>query len=222
MSMASVKRSGMTLYSRSHDPYSHKVRLVLAEKAVACEILDVDTHKARDEFIEIGSAGMAPALLDRDLVLYHSNIIAEYLDERFPHPPLMPVYPVARAKTRLLLHRIQQDWYSQMDLILGILGKTEKDRSKDEKAGLLEAQKKLRDGLLSVGLAFSQTPYFFSEEFSLLDVALLPLLWRLGALGIQLDPEVAQPILNYQTRLFGRESFQQSLSEAERQMNDFK
>jgi RNA polymerase-associated protein len=130
----------------------------------------------------------------------------EYLDERFPHPPLMPVDPVSRARTRLMLFRIERDWYSLTNDIL----------NKDEKTAA-EARKELRDSLLAVGPVFEQQPYFLSNDFSLIDCAIAPLLWRLSLFGIEL-PAQAKPILTYAENLFARESFVQSLTETEREM----
>jgi RNA polymerase-associated protein len=132
----------------------------------------------------------------------------EYLDERFPHPPLMPVDPVSRANNRLMLHRIEADLYAQLDIVL----------TGGEKA-VAKAKKEIRDNLVMVSPIFEQKPYFLSDEFSLVDCALAPLLWRLPALNIAL-PKQAAPLLSYADRIFARESFQASLSEAEREMRD--
>ncbi len=145
-----------------------------------------------------------PTLVDRDLVLYNSDLIMEYLDERFPHPPLLPVYPVARAKNRLMLHHINNDWCSIFDKI-----HTAKKADGDK------YRKELKDSLLSIVPLFSDTPYFMSEEFSLLDAALGALFWRLHAAGIEL-PKEAKPILDYMQRIFQRDSFVSSLTEPER------
>ena len=149
-----------------------------------------------------------PTLVDRDLALYESTVVMEYLDERYPHPPLLPVYPVARANSRLLIHRIQRDWCAQVDLILD-------PRSKEPARAL--ARKELRESLTGVSPLFADKPYFLSEELSLVDCCLLPILWRLPILGIEL-PKPAKPLLDYMERQFAREAFQSSLSPAERDM----
>jgi RNA polymerase-associated protein len=146
--------------------------------------------------------------VDRDLALYESTVVMEYLDERYPHPPLLPVYPVARANSRLLVHRIQRDWCAQVDLILD-------PRSKE--AARAVARKELRESLTGVSALFADKPYFLSEEMSLVDCCLLPILWRLPILGIEL-PKPAKPLLDYMERQFAREAFQVSLSPVERDM----
>jgi RNA polymerase-associated protein len=203
------RRSIMTLYSGATDPYSHRARIVLFEKNVTFDIVDVDaSSKALEELASFNQYGSIPTLVDRDLVIYKSEIIMEYIDERFPHPPLMPVYPVAKARSRLTIHRINKDWYSLMDLIL----------NSDESAKIIDkARKDLRDSLTTLVPVFAEMPFFLSEEFSLVDCCLAPLLWRLPKMDVIL-PAQAQPILNYADRIFKREAFQASLTDAERMM----
>lgn len=209
MALAINKRSIMTLYSSGRDPYSHRVRIVLAEKGVTFDVIDIDTSpKAQEGLIELNPYGTPPALIDRDLILYNSEIIMEYLDERFPHPPLMPVYPVAKARSRLMIYRINKDWYSLMNTILNdISPAADKDA----------ARKKLKDSISSVTPVLSEMPYFMSEEFSLVDCCIAPLLWRLPILEIELS-EKCKPILDYAERVFKLESFQASLTDAEMMM----
>lgn len=205
MSELAHKRSTMALYSGPTDPYSHRVRIVLAEKGIAVDILDIEkTVKIKEELLELNPYGKAPLLIDRDLVLFQPDIIMEYLDERFPHPPLMPVYPVARARSRLMMYRLNADWCVLMDKILS-------------GTQVAAAKKELMEGIVGVASAFLETPFFFSEEFSLIDCCLLPLLWRLPVLGMTLPLE-AKPVLAYAERLFERSSFLASLTEAERMM----
>ena len=158
MTSAANKRSIMTLFSNKSDIYCHQVKIVLAEKGVAYETENVDPNAVPEELMELNPYGTLPTLVDRDLVLFTSRIIMEYLDERFPHPPLMPVYPVARGKSRLLMLRIEQDWYPT-------LAKAE-NGSEVERA---EALKQLKEELLAVAPIFNQYPYFMSEEFGLVD-----------------------------------------------------
>lgn len=206
MTVVTNKRSVMTLYSGSNDPYSHRARIVLAEKGVTFDLNEVDIDSQVDMLAEINPYNTVPTLVDRDLVLYESEIIMEYLDERFPHPPLMPVYPVARARTRLLLHRVNRDWYTLLNKIL----------SKCTDPAEVEASKKaLLESILSVSAMFKEMPFFMSEEFSLVDCAIAPLLWRLKSLGIILPAE-AKPLQDYAKRLFSREAFQVSLTETEK------
>ncbi len=195
-------------YSDPLCQYSHRVRLVLAEKDVAADLVDASEDEYPDFLAEINPYGTVPTLVDRDLALYDSMIILEYLDERYPHPPLLPAYPVARANTRMLAYRVQKDWCRQADLILD---------KKTKEAARTKARKELRESLTGVAPVFASMPYFMSEELTLVDCCLLPLLWRLPELGIDL-PRAAQPLLDYMSRNFARPAFQASLSEAERLM----
>lgn len=203
-----AKRSSMTFFSDGEDHYSHRVRIVLAEKAVTVDIIDVDVFNKPEELADVNPYNELPALVDRDLVLYEANVMMEYLDERFPHPPLLPVYPVARAESRLYMYRIQRDWAALVDLIL-----TSKDKAAVEKA-----QKELRESLINVAPIFQEKPYFMSEDFTIVDCCLAPILWRLPILGVEITKEQAQPLFDYMDRLFSRESFIESLSEAEQEM----
>lgn len=207
--VSAAKRSTMTLYSGTNDPYSHRVRIVLAEKGVTVDIVDVnESNKAIEELASYNPYGSIPTLVDRDLVLYKSEIIMEYLDERFPHPPLMPVYPVSKGRTRLMMHRVNLDWYSQMDTIL---------HAHDDPNAVDEARKNLTASLTSITPVFAEMPFFISEEFSLIDCCIAPLLWRLESLDVKL-PDQARAINNYAERVFQREAFQASLTETERMM----
>ncbi|TQV89813.1 stringent starvation protein SspA [Aliikangiella coralliicola] len=209
--MATVaKRSIMTLYTGSDDVYSHQVRIVLAEKGVNFEAIEVvGNQQPPEDLIDLNPYNTVPTLVDRELVLFEAPIIMEYLDERFPHPPLMPVYPVARARSRLMMHRIEKDWYSLMNAILN--GK-EKEAEK--------SRKELTESLLTLAPVFSETPYFLSEEFSLIDCCLAPLMWRLPAMGIKLTGRGAKEVSSYMELLFERDSFQASLTDAERELRD--
>ncbi|MEJ2394844.1 MAG: glutathione S-transferase N-terminal domain-containing protein [Candidatus Thiodiazotropha sp.] len=205
MAAVSNKRSVMTLYSDPINPYCHRVRLVLAEKNITYEVEDIDPLNMPEELMELNPYGTLPTLVDRDLKLYESRIIMEYLDERFPHPPLLPVDPVSRSTSRLLLFRVENDWYRQMDIIL--TGKKEATK----------ARKELRESLITTAPVFGAKPFFMSDEFTLVDCAIAPLLWRLPTLGVEI-PASAKGIHTYAKHLFERESFNQSLSEAEREM----
>ncbi|WP_133405781.1 stringent starvation protein SspA [Parashewanella tropica] len=205
MAVAANKRSIMTLFSGADDLYSHQVRIVLAEKGVSVDVLQVDPNEMPEDLLEINPYNSVPTLVDRELVLYQSRIIMEYLDERFPHPPLMPVYPVARGQSRLMMHRVETDWYQLVERI----------RSNDNAD---EARKELQESLTAISPVFAEMPYFMSEEFGLVDCYLAPLLWRLPTLGIELNSQASQHIHAYMTRIFDRESFKASLTEAEREM----
>jgi RNA polymerase-associated protein len=195
----------MTLFSGASDIYSHQVRLVVAEKDIAVDIVQVDPADVPDELAEHNPYASVPTLVDRDLSLYQASIIMEYLDERFPHPPLMPVDPVSRARTRLLLHRIEKDLYRNYELVLAG-GKTAQN-----------ARKELTDDLTAISPFLERSAFFMSEDMSLADCVLAPLLWRLPQLKIDL-PKQAQSLLDYGARLFRRESFRRSLTEAEREL----
>lgn len=207
-----TKRSVMTLYSQGGEIYCHQVRLALAEKGVNVDIIEVGTGRKPEDLLQLNPYQSAPTLIDRELVLFEARIIMEYLDERFPHPPLLPVYPVARARSRLMMYRIERDWYTLMDTI------TASDKKKAE-----QARKELREGLLTLAPVFAGTPFFLSEEFSLVDCFLAPLLWRLPVLGIDLGHgKAAKEVQQYMTRVFEREAFQLSLSKQERDMRPSK
>ncbi|GAA0580235.1 stringent starvation protein SspA [Halomonas salifodinae] len=202
-----AKRSSMTFYSGSDDHFSHRVRIVLAEKGVAVDILEVSEENHPEELADLNPYNSVPTLLDRDLVLYESKVMMEYLDERFPHPPLLPVYPVARAQSRLWMHRIEREW---CPLVEQILGGAKKDAEK--------ARKELRESLVGISPIFEDMAYFMSEEFSLVDCCLAPILWRLPALGIELPEKQVKPLLGYMQRVFERDAFKDSLTEAEKEM----
>ncbi|MCG8489790.1 MAG: stringent starvation protein A [Chromatiales bacterium] len=205
MAAVANKRSVMTLYSDPTDPYCHRVRMVLAEKNITYEVEDIDPLNVPEEVMELNPYGTLPTLVDRDLKLYESRIIMEYLDERFPHPPLLPVDPVSRSTSRLLMYRVETDWYRQLDIIMS--GKKE----------AAKARKELRESLISTAPVFGAKPFFMSDEFSLVDCAIAPLLWRLPEMGIEI-PASAKGLHEYSKRLFEKESFTKSLSEAEQEM----
>lgn len=198
----------MTLYCSPVCHYSHQVRFVWHEKGVQSEIQFIDPANPPEDVIDLNPYGDSPTLIDRDLVLYDPKIIMEYLDERFPHPPLHPMEPVARAQARMLIHRIERDWYRLLDDILN---------SGEKKAA--RSRKLLREDLIAASPLFASQPYFLSEEFSLIDCALAPLLWRLPSVGVTL-PQEAQAIRLYAQKIFSREGFQRSLSEREKEMGD--
>jgi RNA polymerase-associated protein len=204
MALAANKRPLMTLFSGTVDLSSHQVRIVLAEKGVGVDIHQVDLDNLPEALFEVNPYGTVPSLIDRELGLYQSDIIMEYLDERFPHPPLMPVYPVARGRSRLMMYRIKNDWYNLAEQIC-------------QKRGDVDmARLELKEGLLSVAPIFSEAPFFMSEEFSLIDCYMAPLLWRLPLYSIELTGNGSRELKSYMVRLFERESFQASLTDQER------
>jgi RNA polymerase-associated protein len=197
------RKSGMTLYSFPLCPYCHRTRFVLTEKGISAEVEYVDVNEPCEDLLELNPSSIMPTMIDRDLVLYDSRIIMEYFDERFPHPPLHPLDPVARAQARLFIQRIDEDWYRLFDEI---------ERSGEKKAG--RARKLLRESLIASAPLFAAKPYFMSEAFSLVDCALAPLLWRLPSLHIEL-PKQASAVLSYAARMFARDAFRASLSDRE-------
>jgi len=196
----------MTLFSDSTNPYCHQVRIVLAEKGISVDIVDVCTQDLSDEVMDFNPYGTVPTLVDRDLRLYESRIIMEYLDERFPHPPLLPVDPVSRATSRLYMYRVERDWYTLMDRILA-----------DTEEAAAMARKELCESLIAISPVFGANSFFMNDEFSLVDCCVAPLLWRLPLLGIDL-PARAQAVSTYAKRIFTWPSFSKSLTEAEREM----
>lgn len=203
MAQLTNRRLAMTLFSADDCARCHTVRMVLAEKGISYDLQRVSDADMPEDLHDLNPYGEVPTLVDRDLVLYNHQVIMEYLDERFPHPPLMPVDPVSRGRNRMMLYRIERDWYSLADKII-----------RDDNDA---ARKQLRDGLLSTVPVFDSKPFFMSDELSLIDCAIAPLLWRLPMLNVQL-PNAAKPLLKYAEAMFMRSGFRNSLTEAEKEM----
>src|SRR5262252_10929982 len=197
----------MTLFSAPDEAASHRTRIVLAEKDVEIEVVSVTPGRFPEDLLDLNPDHSLPTLVDRDLVLYDSRIIIEYLDERFPHPPLMPVDPLTRAQFRLALYRIERDWYSVAKQI---------DAEPDKKQ-TVKLKKILRDTILQSTDLFKVKPFFLSDEFSLVDATIAPILWRLPYYEIDLPPQ-AQPIERYAQLVFARPAFREALSEREQEM----
>ncbi|MDX1495981.1 MAG: glutathione S-transferase N-terminal domain-containing protein [Salinisphaeraceae bacterium] len=207
MAVVATRRSLMTLFSDPISAQSHRVRLVMSEKGIGnVDIIDVKLGENNDDLVSLNPYNVLPTLVDRELVLYDPEIISEYLDERFPHPPLMPVDPVSRAKVRLALLRIEEDYYALLP-----------DIEEGTAAQARKAKKELREALIADSEVFGALPYFLSDEFSLADCAVMPILWRLNDWGIELPPEAAA-IRKYADRMFRREGFKRSLTELEREL----
>ncbi len=205
MSSVANRRSVMTLFTLPDCIDCHRVRIVLAEKDIAVDIIEIDPNDMPQDLAELNPYNTAPTLIDRDLVLYDARVIMEYLDERFPHPPLMPVDPVNRAHSRLALFRVERDWYSlAMELESG----------EEERAN--KARDLLRDSVISAAEVFEIKPYFLSNDFSLVDCTIAPILWRLPRYRIDLPASEAKPVMDYMDRVFSREMFQNALSDAEK------
>ncbi|MEO8331101.1 MAG: glutathione S-transferase N-terminal domain-containing protein [Gallionella sp.] len=196
----------MRLYSGTTCPYSHRCRIVLFEKGMDFEVIDVDLMNKSEDVATINPYNKVPVLVERDLVLYEANIINEYIDERFPHPQLMPPDPVMRGRARLFLHRFEQELYSQVDLIEhGVAKSADKARAV------------IRDNLTQFAQILTKQKFLLGDEFSMLDVAIAPLLWRLDYYGIQMGKDAA-PLMKYAERLFSRQGFIDALTASERAM----
>ena len=196
----------MRLYSGTSDPYSHRCRIVLYEKGMDFEVIDVDLLNKSEDVAAINPYGKVPVLVERDLVLYEANIINEYIDERFPHPQLMPPDPVLRGRARLFLHRFEQEIYSQVEVIEhGVQKAADKARAI------------IRDNLTQLAQILANQKFLLGNEFSMLDVAIAPLLWRLDHYGIQMSKDAA-PLMKYAERLFSRQGFIDALTASERAM----
>lgn len=202
----SNRRAMMTLFSDPSCPLCHRTRIALREKNISASIEDITDGHWPEDIAAANPYGNSPTLVDKNLVLFNPNIIIEYLDERFVHPPLMPSDPAERAQTRQMLYRIDTDWYSQWNALLG------KERGK-----MAQARKSIQEDLTVLAPLFAESPFFMSDDFSILDCAIAPLLWRLPMLSIKLPPK-ASAVEDYANRIFARDSFQASLSDAEREM----
>lgn len=207
MAVIANRRSVMTLFSKPTCIHSHRTRLVLAEKNINIDIANVQGPELPEDLMDLNPYHTVPTLVDRDLVLYDSRVIIEYLDERFPHPPLMPVDPVTRAQFRLALFRIENDWYPLAEQFDADVERKQAGKSR----------KMLRESILASADLFSAKQFFLSDEFSLVDCSIAPVLWRLPAYGIDLGTR-AEAVEAYMRRVFERRSFQQSLTELEQEM----
>lgn len=196
----------MTLYSGTTDPYSHRCRFVLFEKGMDFEVIDVDVFNMPEDLAVMNPYNKVPVLVERDLILYEANIINEYIDERFPHPQLMPPDPVMRARARLFLHRFEQELFCHIEGLESNNAKTSE-----------KAREAVRSNLTQIAPIFGKQKFMLGDEFSMLDVAIAPLLWRLDHYGIQLDKE-AIPLMKYAERLFSRQGFIEALTPAEKAM----
>jgi stringent starvation protein A len=203
MALSQRSRTVLTLYSARDCIHCHRVRLVLAAKGVTYDLVPVDLDDPPEDLLDLNPYNSVPTLVDRDLVLYDTSVICEYLDERYPHPPLMPVDPLSRARLRLAIVRIENDWLTLVDQI--------------EAGGrpAETARKTLRDELMKNASAFKASKFFLSPEMSLADCALAPLIWRLDALGVQL-PKEAHVIIDYGERIFRSQGFTRSLTPEEK------
>ncbi len=196
----------MILYSGTSCLFSHRCRIVLFEKGMDFEIKHIDDFERQEEVASLNPYGALPILVERDLILYESNIINEYIDERFPHPQLMPADPAMRARARLMLHNLENDLFSRV-----------RELDNPENKQLEKTRTLVRDNLTQIAPLFSRNRYMMGDDYTMLDVAIAPLLWRLGHYGIQL-PRQAASILKYAEMLFARPAFAEALTPVEKSM----
>jgi len=207
-----TQRTSMALYSDPTSHYSHRLRIVLEEKGLTTEIIDMDPENIDKEILEINPSATLPVLIDRDICLYEPSVLMEYLEERFPHPPLMPVYPVIKARSRLFIMRLEEEWCSSLNAL------TSATLSKDK---ISKTRKELRAKIISAAAIFNENNFFMSDDFSLVDCCVAPILWRLPSVGVDLSNDrKSKPIYSYMERVFSRPSFKASLSELESEMRD--
>jgi RNA polymerase-associated protein len=204
--MTAIPRNVMTLFSAPDSVYSHRARIVLAEKDIEAVIQQLAGGDEPEDLHALNPYGSLPTLVDRDLALYDSRVIVDYLDERFPHPPMMPVDPVSRAQARLALYRIETDWYTLLA-----------DVEHSDRARRDSARRALRESLTAAAEVFAARPFFLSAEFSMADAWIAPILWRLPQWGIELGPQAAA-VEAYAERIFAREGFRRSLSDTEQEL----
>ncbi|MBI2313096.1 MAG: glutathione S-transferase N-terminal domain-containing protein [Betaproteobacteria bacterium] len=196
----------MTLYSGTTCPFSHRCRIVLFEKGMDFQIVDVDMYNKPEDLAVMNPYNRVPVLVERDLILYEANIINEYIDDRFPHPQLMPADPVMRARARLFLHRFEQELYAHVEAI---------ERGSQKNAD--KARVIIRDNLSTIAPVFGRQKFMLGDEFSMLDVAIAPLLWRLDYYDVQM-PKQTVPLMKYAERLFSRQAFIEALTPSEKVM----
>ncbi len=196
----------MTLYSGTTDPFSQRCRFVLFEKGMDFQVIDVDVFNKPEDLAVMNPYNKVPVLVERDLILFEANIINEYIDERFPHPQLMPADPVMRARARLFLHRFEQELFSNIPALESGVAKT-----------VEKARQAVRANLTQIAPVFTKQKFMLGDEFSMLDVAIAPLLWRLDHYGIKLDKEAA-PLMKYAERLFSRPAYIEAMTPSEKAM----
>ena len=196
----------MTLYSGTTDPFSQRCRFVLYEKGMDFQVIDVDVYNKPEDLAVMNPYNKVPVLVERDLILHEANIINEYIDERFPHPQLMPPDPVMRARARLFLHSFEQELFCHIPALDSGVSKT-----------VEKARQAVRANLTKIAPIFSKQKFMLGDEFSMLDVAVAPLLWRLDHYGIQLDKDAA-PLMKYAERLFSRPAYIEAMTPSEKAM----
>lgn len=200
----------MVLYSGTTCPFSQRCRLVLFEKGIDFEVRDVDLFNKPEDISTMNPYGQVPILVERELILYESNIINEYIDERFPHPQLMPADPLMRARARLMLFNFEKELFVHVHVL-------ESERAKSNDKAHDKARAEIRDRLTTLAPLFLKNKYMLGDEFSMLDVAVAPLLWRLDHYGIELS-KTAAPLMKYAERIFSRPAYIEALTPSEKVM----
>ena len=201
-------RNALTLFSSDDDVLCHRVRLVLASKGVAHDLISVDPQDPPEDLIDLNPYHSVPTLVERDMVLYAASVVCEYLDERYPHPPLMPIEPLARARLRLAMLRLEHDWVPQIQKI-----------QRGPKREADEGRKRLKELVTASVPLFKAHKFYLNSEISLADCAMAPIVWRLPALGVPL-PRDGKVIEDYGSRIFRSPAFERSLTAAERKLNE--
>jgi RNA polymerase-associated protein len=201
----------MVLYSGTTCPFSQRCRFVLFEKGMDFEIRDVDLYNKPEDISIMNPYGQVPILVERDLILYESNIINEYIDERFPHPQLMPADPVMRARARLFLFNFERELFVHVQQL------ERRDHTKDSSKLMERARQQIRDRLTQLTPIFMKNKFMLGDEFSMLDVAIAPLLWRLDHYAIEI-PKTAAPLMKYAERIFSRPAYIEALTPSEKVM----
>jgi RNA polymerase-associated protein len=201
----------MVLYSGTTCPFSQRCRFVLFEKGMDFEIRDVDLYNKPEDISIMNPYGQVPILVERDLILYESNIINEYIDERFPHPQLMPADPVMRARARLFLFNFERELFVHVQQL------ERRDHTKDSSKLMERARQQIRDRLTQLTPIFMKNKFMLGEDFSMLDVAIAPLLWRLDHYAIEM-PKTAAPLMKYAERIFSRPAYIEALTPSEKVM----
>ena len=201
----------MNLYSGTTCPFSQRCRIVLYEKGMDFQVIDVDLFAKQEDIAMVNPYGRVPVLVERDLILYEPNIINEYIDERFPHPQLMPGDPVDRARVRLFLLNFEKELFAHVNTLEQTTGKKGHDKEQEK------ARTHIRDRLTQLAPVFLKNKYMLGENFSMLDVAIAPLLWRLDYYGIELSKNAA-PLLKYAERIFSRPAYIEALTPSEKVM----
>ena len=200
----------MVLYSGTTCPFSQRCRLVLFEKGMDFELRDVDLFNKPEDISVMNPYGQVPILVERDLTLYESNIINEYIDERFPHPQLMPADPLMRARARLMLFNFERELFVHVHVL-------ENEKGKVPEKAMEKARNEIRDRITSLVPLFLKNKYMLGDDFSMLDVAIAPLLWRLDYYGIELS-KTAAPLMKYAERIFSRPAYIEALTPPEKIM----